>query len=144
MAFRYSLFYVPRSPVVVQVHAIGVEPFELPPNPKVKLLVLGTVLDCVYNGLLLFGILIATPLFMSVGCMLVMPASIVVDRIANRTELAPGAIVGAVLILVAFFLLNVTFTAEVPTPPPAATGKLKAWSHDGSEETVHLQTDHRT
>ena len=120
--------------VVVVVHVTGVETLEAPPRTKLGLLCLNACLDSLYNGLLLFGILIASPLFMSVGCMLVsdafgvcacrplspsrlvlgtpcvqvMPASIIVDWIANGTELAPLAVVGAVLIIVAFIMLNLT------------------------------------
>ncbi len=93
---------------VVLVHAVGVESFEAPPRDKVALLCLNAFLDSLYNGLLLFGILVSTPLIMSVGCMLVMPASIVVDRVVNGTELAPIAVTGAVFIVAAFALLNLS------------------------------------
>jgi solute carrier family 35 protein F5 len=58
---------------VAFVHATGVETFELPPRAKIGLLFTNAALDSLYNGLLLLGILISTPLFMSVGCMLVSP-----------------------------------------------------------------------
>ena len=57
--------------VVAAVDALGVERFQWPPHDKLGMLFLNVCLDSVYNGLLLFGILVATPLFMSVGCMLV-------------------------------------------------------------------------
>ncbi len=61
---------------MVLVHAVGAESFEAPPRDNVALLCLNTCLDSLYS-LLLFGILVPTPLIMSVGCMLVMPASTV-------------------------------------------------------------------
>jgi hypothetical protein len=92
--------------IVLVVHVAGVERFEAPPADKVKMLVLNAVLDATYNSLLLFGIIVTSPLFMSIGVMLVMPVSIVVDRIQNGTKLEPGAVIGAVIIVGAFTLLN--------------------------------------
>ena len=96
------------GPVLAVWDHAGLETFEWPPNGhKTSLLLLNAVLDSTYNGLLLFGILVTTPLFMSVGTMLVMPASIVVDRLVHGTVLSPLAVVGAVVIVVGFGMLNI-------------------------------------
>jgi hypothetical protein len=85
---------------------LGVETFEMPPTEALHLLALNTVLDTVYTGLLLFGIAVASPLLMAVGCMLVMPVSMAVDHVYNGVRLAPVALVGAFLIVVAFSMLS--------------------------------------
>jgi hypothetical protein len=53
--------------------------------------------------------------------MLVMPASIVVDKFVHGTQLAPMAVVGAVCIVLAFALLNVS-TCQAARSLSAAAG----------------------
>jgi len=87
--------------------ATGVEPFVWPvPAGKWPLLVLNAALDTVYNALLLLGILVAGPLVISVGVMLVVPASMVVDGLLNSTVFHPVAVVGVVCIVLGFVVLK--------------------------------------
>ena len=57
-------------PVLVLDH-VGVEVFESPDDTTVYVLICNAILDAAFNGFLLVGILMATPLFMSVGSMMV-------------------------------------------------------------------------
>lgn len=113
-------------------NAAGLEVFEHPPSHKVGMLALNTGLDSIYNVLLLFGILVTTPLFMSVGVMLVMPFSIVVDRILHGTELGPSGVLGAIVIVIGFALLNV---------PPEASERcslaMRRWLCSRKADTLY-------
>jgi hypothetical protein len=104
----YGVWTIIGSIVFIPVwSAIGAERYVAPPEHKLRLILLNSALDSIYNILLLFGILVTTPLFMSVGTMMVMPCSIVVDRLVHGTELGPSGIVGAVVIVVGFVMLNI-------------------------------------
>jgi hypothetical protein len=104
----YGVWTIIGSIVFIPVwSAIGAEHYVTPPEHKLRLILLNSALDSIYNILLLFGILVTTPLFMSVGTMMVMPCSIVVDRLVHGTELGPSGIVGAVVIVVGFVMLNI-------------------------------------
>ncbi|MDR3740189.1 MAG: hypothetical protein P4L40_14340 [Terracidiphilus sp.] len=94
-------------PLLAAFHYGGTEVFVPPPAPETRLIALNAFLDSSYNGLLLFGILLTSPLFMSVGTMLVMPASIVVDRLVRGTVMGGQGIGGAVIIVMGFAMLNV-------------------------------------
>lgn len=78
----------------------------LPPG-KWDMLVINALLDTAYNGLLLLGILVSSPLVISVGVMLVVPASMVADGIINNTRFEPLAYVGVVCIVLGFVLLKI-------------------------------------
>jgi hypothetical protein len=57
--------------MVVLTDVAGVELFEYPSRSTVVVLTLNALLDAAFNGFLLVGILITSPLFMAVGGMLV-------------------------------------------------------------------------
>jgi hypothetical protein len=57
--------------LVPGAHALGVEEFSPPDRGVVGSLVVNVLLDAAFNGFLVSGILIASPLVMSVGAMLV-------------------------------------------------------------------------
>jgi hypothetical protein len=95
------------APALYVWSAASLEPFSLPSREKLDLIMLNTALYTLYNGLLVFGILVTTPLFMSVGTMLVMPCSIVVDKLVYNSELSASALAGAVAIVLGFAMLNV-------------------------------------
>jgi hypothetical protein len=84
----------------------GVEPFEWPPPSKLRLLLLDAGLDTLYNGLLLVGIATTSPLTMSLGSMLVVPASMLADWSLHGIVPSAGSIVGIGLILCGFVLLQ--------------------------------------
>ena len=85
---------------------IGIEPFEWPSVDKAKLLALNAGLDAIYNLLLLLGIVISSPLWMSIGTMLVVPATILADWALNGTVLTGQVAAGIVLILFGFIVLQ--------------------------------------
>jgi hypothetical protein len=104
----YGVWTMVGSIVFIPVwSSTGAEHYVSPPGHKLRLILLNSALDSIYNILLLFGILVTTPLFMSVGTMMVMPCSIVVDRLVHGTELGPSGIVGAIVIIVGFVMLNI-------------------------------------
>ncbi len=65
--------------VVASVHILGVEPAVMPSPDILRSLVLNAVLDAAFNGFLLFGIVLSSPLFVSVGSMLVRTHSVAVN-----------------------------------------------------------------
>ena len=82
------------------------EPFKLPNHHETLLLILNGFLDSWYYMLLVFGIAITNPVFMSVGVMLVSPVSFVVDYFLHGTELVPQAWGGVALVIIGFVLLQ--------------------------------------
>lgn len=104
--------------LVPGAHALGVEEFSPPDRGVVGSLVVNVLLDAAFNGFLVSGILIASPLVMSVGAMLVMPVSIVADGVANGTQLSASASLGALLIVAAFGVL------ALPVSPRKLPGAL--------------------
>lgn len=95
-------------PLFFLLDATGLEPFRLPSRGVLEILLGNVALDSAYNSLLLFGIALAGPLPMSVGCMLVVPASIVADYFLHHTLLTPMAVCGVILIVAGFVLLKLT------------------------------------
>ena len=100
MTFLFSV------PLLAIWNAAKIEEFKTPASHKLTLLLINTALDSVYNALLLFGILTTSPLFMSVGTMLVMPCSMVTDRLLHGVVMGPVGITGAVVIVCGFAMLN--------------------------------------
>lgn len=108
----YGLCTVAFSgPLLALWNSGNVESFELPPHSKLSMLGINTVLDSTYNALLLFGILTTSPLFMSVGTMMVMPFSLLTDRILHGVQMGPAGILGAIVIVIGFTMLNIPQTA---------------------------------
>lgn len=94
-------------PFIPILDVTGIETLVWPlPEGKWGMLALNAVLDTAYNGLLLVGILVSSPLIISVGVMLVVPASMVADGIINDTRFEPLAYVGVACILLGFALLK--------------------------------------
>lgn len=103
LLFMWPLFFV--------FDATGVEPFEWPSPAKTRMLVLSAVLDAVYNAALLFGIGITSPLWTSLGTILVVPASMLADWGIHGATVSGQAGGGIAAILVGFTIL------QVPLPP---------------------------
>lgn len=95
-------------PLFFILNVSKVEPFRFPSAGVLEILLGNVVLDCAYNSLLLFGVALAGPLAMSVGCMLVVPASILADYFIHHTLLTPMAVGGVLLIVAGFVLLKTT------------------------------------
>lgn len=97
------------TPVIPLLDAVGLEPFEWPSVEKLSLLIANASMDVVYNVLLLLGILLTSPLFMAVGCMLVVPASILADWLVHGSTLSPQALAGACIVVSGFAVLKAPF-----------------------------------
>ena len=74
--------------------AAGIEKFEWPNHDVWMMLGINMSLDCCFNLLLLLGINMTSPLFISVGSLLTVPASILSDKIAHNYMFPPLAWVG--------------------------------------------------
>ena len=93
-------------PLFFILDATGVEPFEWPNRSKAQLLALNTGLDSIYNLLLLMGISTSSPLVISLGTMLVVPATMAVDWAVHGATMSWGALGGVLLIAVGFLLMQ--------------------------------------
>ena len=93
-------------PVLPLLSATGVEPFEWPPAAKMHLLLLSVALDVCFNTALLLGIVASSPLVMSLGSMLVVPATVAADAIVHGALLSAPEGIGVVVICAGFVLLQ--------------------------------------
>lgn len=93
-------------PGLIIVHYGGFEKFQIPSPHIGSLIVLNMALDTIFNLLLLFGIALSSPLFVSVGSMLVIPATLITDVIIDKIHVPVGVVMGCILIAVAFGLLH--------------------------------------
>ena len=94
-------------PGLFAVDALGVEHFETPSWHVVWMYALNGLLDTVFNGMLVAGIALTTPLFITCGTMLAIPCSIVYDSLFHSYKMTPMAIGGVAAVIVGFVLLNV-------------------------------------
>jgi hypothetical protein len=72
-------------PGLFVVDAVGYETFQLPPHDTLTILIINGFMDAVFNVLLVLGIALTSPLFVTCGTMLAIPASILWDFIAHGT-----------------------------------------------------------
>ena len=86
-------------------------------------------MDAVYNITLVVGIALTSPLFITIGTMLAIPAGILVDWIVKKEMLTPLQIAGTVLIVVSFLGLNCLEKADA--------GKAAASSGKGGRMSGH-------
>lgn len=63
-------------------------------------------MDGFFNVLMLVGMTLTSPLFMSVGSMLIIPCSILADWLLHGTTPSLLAIVGSTLVIAGFFVLK--------------------------------------
>jgi len=99
-------------PLFFVFHYTGYEKFELPDVNDLGELFMNLALDCSYNFLLLLGIMLTSPLFISVGTLLTVPASILADKIVHNTMLPKLAWPGIGLIIIGFLGLNLAEVLE--------------------------------
>lgn len=99
-------------PVFLVLHYSGVEPLEWPSGPKGRMLALSAALDTLYNVALLFGISVTSPLWMSVGTVLVVPATMIADFIVHNVTVGAMAGGGIALILIGFVVMQLPFKRE--------------------------------
>eukprot|EP01138_Halocafeteria_seosinensis_P012994 gb/GECG01013272.1/.p1 GENE.gb/GECG01013272.1/~~gb/GECG01013272.1/.p1 ORF type:complete len:454 (+),score=40.94 gb/GECG01013272.1/:1-1362(+) len=97
-------------PIFPLFNATKVEIWQWPSKEHLQILTGNAFMDGFYNVVLLYGIMLVSPLFMSVGTMLVVPVSIFVDHFVHDTKLSPEAIGGVVCIVMGFISLNFPIT----------------------------------
>eukprot|EP01137_Pigoraptor_chileana_P018229 Opistho-2@77391 len=85
--------------------AAGWERMEWPTGDILMRICIAGVCDSVFNCLLLGGILLSSPLFISVGSMLTIPGSMVSDRILHGYVMPLQAMGGVLLIFAGFIIL---------------------------------------
>lgn len=93
-------------PGVIIVHYTGYETFEVPSNHIGSLIAVNMFLDTMFNLFLLFGIALSSPLFISIGSMLVIPVTLITDVVIHSIHVPVGVIMGCALIAMAFVLLH--------------------------------------
>lgn len=99
LALQWPLFFI--------LNATGAEPWSLPSSALVNTLAASAGLDTAYNGLLLFGLGVASPLEMSLGTVLVVPGTMAADAIVRGKVMSPLAGCGVGGIILGFLLLEV-------------------------------------
>ncbi|KAJ1732266.1 hypothetical protein LPJ61_002129 [Coemansia biformis] len=95
-------------PVLVLLHATGIETFQLPPSRGVWAMVLvnalvGTFLS---DYLWLLAMLMTSPLIVTLGLSLTIPLSMAGDVLLKGLDVAPPYYAGALLVLAAFVAAN--------------------------------------
>lgn len=114
-------------PLFFLFHYTGVEPFEWPSAAKGQLLAMSTLLDGLYNVLLLFGIQISSPLFMSVGTMTVIPVSLLADYLIHHATVSGPGYGGILLIVMGWLILQIpaALAARMQGAAQRCTGRLR-------------------
>jgi drug/metabolite transporter (DMT)-like permease len=93
-------------PIFFIANAAQLEPLDLAPMSKAKILAIAVGCDAIFNLSLLWAISTSSPFATSLATTLVVPASIVADLIINQKLPTPLAAVGMCLILGAVAALN--------------------------------------
>jgi len=128
-------------PPIIVLHFARVEVFEWPSWEILGLMVLNGLCDVIFNGCILVSIVLSSPLFTSVGTILAIPASVVVDLMVHRFLLPWQAGVGIALIIVGFG--SFTLSEFVATRREAKHKnqkrlKLAASDHYGDDDNEKL------
>lgn len=92
-------------PGLILLDYAGVESFALPARDAAEQLITTMLLDTIFNVLLLIGIALTSPLFISVGCLLTIPASALSDWLLHKPTMSLGSLGGVALIVVGFGIL---------------------------------------
>eukprot|EP00947_MAST-08B_sp_MAST-8B-sp1_P001567 g1567.t1 len=101
-----ALFTWPGVFIESAIVAGGSEAFsELVDGGQVSLLLLNMGLDAVMNGALFGAIALVTPLFATMGLMLLIPTGIIVDALTLHVQWHPGAYAGTACIFLGFIIL---------------------------------------
>jgi len=94
-------------PALILFHFLGWETFEIPSLMTFYGLVANATLDTILNTSIYVGIMYTSALFMSVGQVLIMPASVLADILYNGYFLPWQAYAGIGLVIVGFIVMNV-------------------------------------
>lgn len=88
------------------LHVMGWEKFELPHGEAAWLMCISVLANAIFSGSFLVLISLTSPVLSSVAALLTIFLVAIVDWIWTGVPLAPAAIVGGLLIIVAFLLLS--------------------------------------
>jgi len=115
-------------------HYFKFEHFDLPPDKKSFLTVVSIVaLDLVFNMALIIAIAFATPFFVALGLLAVIPATFLSDYSLGKMTTRPGGlqITGTLLVVIGFLVMKLPFyelcrpnRSIQPTTAESATGVL--------------------
>jgi len=89
------------------LYTAGIEKFEFPRAEIFYGLVYTTLLDSVFNVALTIGIMLTSPLFMSVGTLLTIPVSVLSDLLLHGLQFSGWTYLGLFGIVLGFIGLNV-------------------------------------
>ncbi|XP_065844597.1 uncharacterized protein [Oscarella lobularis] len=90
-------------PIILILDGTNFEEFEWPDGYALKQIALNAALDLVYNALLLICITLSSPLFASVGVLLLLPASVPADYLIHDGYTLPWqAFIGVAFIVTGF------------------------------------------
>eukprot|EP00386_Alphamonas_edax_P009550 GDKI01031372.1.p1 GENE.GDKI01031372.1~~GDKI01031372.1.p1 ORF type:complete len:449 (-),score=119.39 GDKI01031372.1:25-1371(-) len=86
------------APMIYILHVTGIEPFHFPSPEHLNVLMILAVIDSLFVLAMLTACVLCTPLFVSVGCLLVIPCSCLWDMYAHKRMLPPLGLVGVAVI----------------------------------------------
>jgi drug/metabolite transporter (DMT)-like permease len=95
-------------PGIIVVHYAGFEKFELPTGNALYGIIITMGLDSLFNILLMLAIFLSSPLFISVGSLMTIPASVLADYVFHDEVLAPVAYGGMACIISGFLGMSLS------------------------------------
>ncbi|KAI8641661.1 hypothetical protein BD408DRAFT_202959 [Parasitella parasitica] len=98
----FLFFWIPLP----LLHVTGVETFELPDLSTFGCILAIASMSVIYNATFMAVIALVNPVFAAVGVMLTVPAVAVTDVLVTGVMVPASTIVGSVLILIGFYILN--------------------------------------
>jgi drug/metabolite transporter (DMT)-like permease len=99
--------FVIISPILLVLHFSGVMVLSVPSDNLIIFCIISSSICGFFINLLLnFGIVLTSPLFISVGAMICVPGTVVADYVLHNTPITVVQAVGTGAILVGFALLN--------------------------------------
>ena len=123
-------------PLLIVFHYSGIESFALPDALAVQSLAMNVVFYVACETFIYLGIYFMSPLFVSLGLMVTMPLTVVVDKLLNAYVLPALGIMGVALILAGNIFLHAT-SYLFPTKPFSKEGEeYNAIAGEGKEEEM--------
>eukprot|EP01067_Filipodium_phascolosomae_P001454 Filipodium_phascolosomae@DN1965_c0_g1_i1.p1 len=118
------------APPLLVLDSFGIESFFIPKTGEaIKSVLLLGVLDTVFNMLLLIAIGLSSPLFASVGCLLVLPVSMVWDKIAHNYSMPGPAMMGVGLIILGFVAFGISEANQLEEIVPVSDAAKEVSTH---------------
>lgn len=88
------------------LNKIGMEKFIIPKKNQLIKILINSCIESSFNTILLIAIILSTPTFVAIGLLLIVPTSVVVDKIFNNYLMSTVPIIGVALIIIGF-LINI-------------------------------------